>query len=213
MKKKIPYINQVIKLGRKTEKLTQLEFSKEINKGVATIQRYEQGNIIDENTLKIICEYLMINFYQLLEEQEEENNENGTFFYKDIIDKYKENKELKNKEIKELEKIEDIKEIIEFFQQNYDFFIQLEKDTLKDIENIKLQKNIFSHNIFFNIIDNTVKIYYKFIFEDSEENNENEKKIFLGTYELYELIELLKSTREFFNMKLLLLNRKKKLNN
>ena len=48
---KIPIINQIIKDKRKEKKITQSEFSKIINKSLATVKRYDTGDIIPENTL------------------------------------------------------------------------------------------------------------------------------------------------------------------
>lgn len=95
--KKIPIINQIIKDKRKEKKITQEEFTKIINKSIATVKRYDAGDMIPENTLILICKKLGLNLYDLLKAQIYQNeNEDDTFvdtpfeetgFYYELIKK------------------------------------------------------------------------------------------------------------------------------
>lgn len=85
--KKIPIINQAIKDRRKELKITQEDFTKIINKSIATVRRYDTGDIIPENTLILICDKLGIYFYDLLIIQKTSNEKDNYTYYSDIIEK------------------------------------------------------------------------------------------------------------------------------
>lgn len=87
--KKIPAINQFIKDKRKKLKITQEDFTKMINKSIATVRRYDTGDIIPENTLILICEKLEIWCMDLASLQEKENKKENTTFYSNFIKKNK----------------------------------------------------------------------------------------------------------------------------
>lgn len=89
MSKIIPVINQIIKDKRKEKKITQEEFTKIINKSIATVRRYDTGDLISENTLILICNKLNLDLELLLEMQDKENEISGDKFYIDLINKSK----------------------------------------------------------------------------------------------------------------------------
>lgn len=102
----IPVINQKIKEKRKELKIIQEDFTKMINKSIATVKRYDTGDIIPENTLILICDKLNLDKISLIEEQKKQNELQKTTFYNDLIirnsailrlKKVLEDNELKNK--------------------------------------------------------------------------------------------------------------------
>lgn len=97
MSKIIPVINQIIKDKRKEKKITQEEFTKIINKSIATVRRYDTGDLISENTLILICNKLNLDLELLLEMQDKENEISGDKFYIDLINKSKTKADRENK--------------------------------------------------------------------------------------------------------------------
>lgn len=83
---KIPIINKIIKEARKEKGYTQPEFAHLINKGIATIRRYDAGSIIPHNTLILICDKLNLSFNDLREKQLQENKENNVNYYNNIME-------------------------------------------------------------------------------------------------------------------------------
>lgn len=83
----IPVINQKIKEKRKELKIIQEDFTKMINKSIATVKRYDTGDIIPENTLILICDKLNLDIDILIKEQEKQNELSGKKFYDDLIKK------------------------------------------------------------------------------------------------------------------------------
>lgn len=141
--KKIPIINQIIKDKRKEKKITQEEFTKIINKSIATVKRYDTGDIIPENTLILICKKLGLNLYELLKAQIYQNeNEYDTFvdtpfeeggFYYELIKKieYGESYENINEESKKIELLYSI--LYDSFYHDTDkLFIEKEFKTFID---------------------------------------------------------------------------------
>lgn len=141
--KKIPIINQIIKDKRKEKKITQEEFTKIINKSIATVKRYDTGDIIPENTLILICKKLGLNLYELLKAQIYQNeNEYDTFvdtpfeeggFYYELIKKieYGEYYENINEESKKIELLYSI--LYDSFYHDTDkLFIEKEFKTFID---------------------------------------------------------------------------------
>lgn len=86
---KIPVINQIIKNKRKEKKITQVEFSKIINKSIGTVKRYDTGDIIPENTLILICDKLNLDMLDLTKKQYDENMIIKSNYYEDLISKSK----------------------------------------------------------------------------------------------------------------------------
>lgn len=93
----MPVINQIIKDKRKEKKITQLEFSKLINKSLGTVKRYDTGDLIPENTLILICNKFGLNLYELIQAQILQNESDidltgtpfeETGFYYELTKKY-----------------------------------------------------------------------------------------------------------------------------
>lgn len=85
--KKIPIINQRIKDKRKELKITQEDFTKIINKSIATVRRYDTGDIMPDNVIISICNKLNIDLNKLAQEQIKENDLLNTNYYDDFIKK------------------------------------------------------------------------------------------------------------------------------
>lgn len=75
MKKDIPFINDFLKSIRKEKNITQEKFATMIFKSLATIKRYDTGDIIPESVLQRSCDILELDFLILLKGQEEESLE------------------------------------------------------------------------------------------------------------------------------------------
>ena len=75
----IPYINEYLKRMRKAHGLTQEKTAQAIFKSVPSIKRYDTGDIIPESALHQLCDLLKIDFFDLLEGQDGENFNKGTF--------------------------------------------------------------------------------------------------------------------------------------
>ena len=141
----MPVINQKIKEKRKELKIIQEDFTKMINKSIATVKRYDTGDIIPENTLILICDKLNLDMFSLIEEQKKQNELQKIIFYNDLIKKNSallrlkkalEEKELKNKSfIRQLEFIYKsfnykIKDFIKVEYKNNRFYISNKNDVL-----------------------------------------------------------------------------------
>lgn len=130
MKKTIPAINQYVKEIRKEKNITQKEFSKLIFKSLATVKRYDSGDIIPEGVLINTCNILKTSFLFLLYIQNEQNkslkklNELDPLFYEDLIFKNKEKllkyQNFQNNEDGNLKKYgEKLLELYELFYDQY----------------------------------------------------------------------------------------------
>lgn len=84
---KIPIINQIIKDKRKKIKLTQNDFANLINKSPTSVKRYDTGDIIPLNTLILICNKLGLDIIELFSTQLQQNLNESTNFYTEIIKK------------------------------------------------------------------------------------------------------------------------------
>lgn len=114
---KMPVINQVIKNKRKEKKITQLEFSKMINKSLGTVKRYDTGDLIPENTLYLICSVLGLNFYDLIITQDLENNTGKSLYYNELIKKHFRDEKDLNKDYEE--KCKFLGDIFNAFYENF----------------------------------------------------------------------------------------------
>ena len=83
----MPVINQKIKDKRKELKITQEEFTKIINKSIATVRRYDGGDTIPENTLILICDKLNLDIEELIKLQNLQNIMTEEKFYIELINK------------------------------------------------------------------------------------------------------------------------------
>lgn len=92
MSKIMPAINDIIKNKRKQLKITQEEFTKIINKSIATVRRYDTGDFIPDNTIILICDKLNIDIDFLIKEQNKQNKLLKSSFYDDLINKLRNNK-------------------------------------------------------------------------------------------------------------------------
>ena len=162
--KRIPIINQIIKDKRKELKITQEEFKNIINKGIATIKRYDTGDIIPENTLILICDKLTLSIAKLCLMQDEENKRDNTSFYQNIINKYIGTEFYYSDEE------------LKFFVK-YTNNIQIDKvKKLKDLGN-KLEKMYTSfYNLQFLMdneifLDTTKKNFKEIVFQCEQDNN------------------------------------------
>lgn len=205
--KKIPIINQIIKDKRKDLKITQQDFTKLINKAIATVRRYDTGDIIPENILILICDKLNLNFYELLKEQIKENKKNQSQDYDKLIKKYEQLlsfHELK-KFVNEREEnhIDYLKKTFNFlYPILYDeFYYNLEvinsNEENSKVETIKYVTEIDTHE---------KKILIKQI-KTFENNEKKEKYIDIFSIEKYEV--LLKDLKEYFNIKLAIMRKEK----
>lgn len=88
----MPAINDIIKNKRKQLKITQEEFTKIINKSIATVRRYDTGDFIPDNTIILICDKLNIDIDFLIKEQNKQNKLLKSSFYDDLINKLRNNK-------------------------------------------------------------------------------------------------------------------------
>lgn len=209
--KKIPIINQIIKDKRKELKITQEDFTKIINKGIATVRRYDTGYIITENTLILISDKLNLDIFDLLEQQKKENQKNNTDFYSELIEKYfyknieNIDNSLKNKKIEDLKYYGDKLGTLYSILYN-DFFITT--DTEKTTINLYMtDENVESFDYIcvqdFNTERNIIKerIFFK-------DNSVKEKVI--DSFTLAESFVLLQDLEQFFSTKILI-NRKTRL--
>lgn len=86
---RIPILNNLIKTERKNNGLTQEKTANLIFKSIATIKRYDTGDIMPESVLQQLCNLLNLDLKELLQAQEKDNQENNTNFYSELIEKYK----------------------------------------------------------------------------------------------------------------------------
>lgn len=191
--KKIPIINQAIKDRRKELKITQEDFTKIINKSIATVRRYDTGDIIPENTLILICDKLGIYFYDLLIIQKTSNEKDNYTYYSDIIEKA---------EKKEPQKINKDFVIVHSYIQTY-----LGKIYSILFDDFYFDEFYKSTNFDILISDNN-KVIVKNIYID-EKNNKHEKVV--DILEINEAENLITSTIKTFNENLFLIRNKRKI--
>ncbi len=212
MKKNIPYINQVIKETRKKKGLTQVQFAKMINKSTGTVKRYDTGDIIPENTLRVICNLLNIDFIDLLE-MDYILNSPKIDDYKEIIEKYiiyEETEEEKKLFLEEERKIEELKEnrlieeVLYLFENYYNVYFHYENT--KDVEFPR--RTVFVKFRYKKMKDNRVKFYYEF--DDLSKYEIEFKSNTIGIFTIEEIKNLKERIEEYFNLELILLNLKKK---
>lgn len=197
---KIPIINQIIKAKRKEKKITQLDFSKMINKSLGTVKRYDTGDLIPENTLILICNKFGLNLYELIEAQIIENDSDidltgtpfeETGFYYDLIKKY----ELGIYELKENN--EDFKEDVKKIELLYSlFYNSFYHDTDK----------IFTEKEFKGFVDScgTIAIKNKTLVE-----NDIKKDVVVDNLDIEEWNFLFNDMERYFNLILFELRKKK----
>lgn len=89
LKTNIPIINLILKKVRKENGFNQEKTANLIFKSIATIKRYDTGDIMPESVLQQLCNLLKLDLQELLKAQEKDNQENNTNFYSDLIEKYK----------------------------------------------------------------------------------------------------------------------------
>lgn len=179
MSKKIPIINQIIKDKRKELKITQEEFTKIINKSIATVRRYDTGDLIPNDTIFLICGKLMLDILELIRKQDLENKTLNTKYYEDFIKKAgwgflfynKKQEESEHKEIKN-----NLEKIFNMFFPTYDNSIIIEEEYRNESIGIKAEMHIFK------IID-------------SREN----KVLFILNFE--EATSIFKDMKEYFDFK------------
>lgn len=179
MPKKIPIINQIIKDKRKELKITQGEFTKIINKSIATVRRYDTGDIIPNETIFLICGKLMLDILELIRKQDLENKTLNTRYYEDFIKRAgwgfllydKKQKKSEHGEIKH-----NLEKIFNMFFPTYNNSIIIKEEYRDKSIGIKAEMHIFK------IID-------------SHEN----KVLFILNFE--EATSLFKDMREYFEFK------------
>lgn len=189
---KIPVINQAIKEKRKELKITQIEFSKMINKSLGTVKRYDTGDLIPENTLILMCDKLGIYFYDLLIIQKVSNEKYQNTYYSDIIEKA---------EKKEPQKINENFVSIHSHIQLYlgKMYSLLYDDFYFD--------EFYKGSEFKVLISDNNKVIIKNIYTDKE-NNKKEKVV--DILEMNEAENLITNTMETFNQDLFLIRNKRK---
>lgn len=204
--KKIPIINQTIKNRRKELKITQEEFKNIINKGIATIKRYDTGDIIPENTLILICDKLSLSITDLCLKQKKENESENTNFYQEIIKKYA--KALEKKAIPELYKkyVEKIcREIVLLYEVLHDeSFNELDFPSMgEDLKNW----DFIDYEAIPDYRGEKIFITVKQIKLSCQRAIKQEKTV--DIFEVGEIENIFDSLTEFFNMKLLVLRMRK----
>ncbi len=167
MSKIMPAINDIIKNKRKQLKITQEEFTKIINKSIATVRRYDTGDFIPDNTIILICDKLNIDIDFLIKEQNKQNELLKSFFYDDLINKFRNNKLEKkttlSKQIKitsttlglniiytafnQLLDVLDVPTVIEVIFKNDRYYIIETLIKKEDVKAFKELKNINKQNI------------------------------------------------------------------
>lgn len=163
----MPAINDIIKNKRKQLKITQEEFTKIINKSIATVRRYDTGDFIPDNTIILICDKLNIDIDFLIKEQNKQNELLKSFFYDDLINKFRNNKLEKkttlSKQIKitsttlglniiytafnQLLDVLDVPTVIEVIFKNDRYYIIETLIKKEDVKAFKELKNINKQNI------------------------------------------------------------------
>lgn len=218
--KKIPIINQIIKDKRKELKITQEEFKNIINKGIATIKRYDTGDIIPENTLILICDKLTLSLPNLCLKQQEENKKDNTNFYSELIKKYteldfivmyheidfftgKEDDLGKTKTallIKYGNKLKQIYENLYLPKYHNSMVNQIKGKDLKKIEYICTQEinDPSDYQEYKNIIKEVIEL----------KDGKKEERI-LNIFNLRESIDFIENLENIFNGNILLINKKK----
>lgn len=218
--KKIPIINQIIKDKRKELKITQEEFKNIINKGIATIKRYDTGDIIPENTLILICDKLTLSLPNLCLKQQEENKKDNTNFYSELIKKYteldfiaiyhemdffaeKEEDLVKSKTALLINYGNKLKQLFEnlYLPQYHSSMVnQIKGKDLKKIEYICTQE----------INDpNDYQEYKNIIKEVIELKDGKKEERILNIFNLRESVEFIENLEDIFNGSILLVNKKK----
>lgn len=167
MSKIMPAINDIIKNKRKQLKITQEEFTKIINKSIATVRRYDTGDFIPDNTIILICDKLNIDIDFLIKEQNKQNELLKSFFYDDLINKFRNNKLEKkttlSKQIKitsttlglniiytafnQLLDVLDVPTVIETIFKNDRYYVIETLIKKEDVKAFKELKNINKQNI------------------------------------------------------------------
>lgn len=176
MDKKIPIINQIIKNKRKELKITQEDFTKIINKSIATVRRYDTGDIIPDDTLYLITYKLMIDVLDLIKKQDFENKNLGTNYYNDFIKKtirdfFNYKSRIKRSESDKLEtNLENLFNMF-FYDFNGDIIVKKEYNEFKIIEkNENKTLAILSTKEVKNIFED-LKEYFQFKFEKAKKEH------------------------------------------
>lgn len=210
MEREIPIINLLVKEKRKKLKITQETFTKIINKSIATVRRYDTGDIIPENTLILICDKLNLSIYELAIEQKKENLEKGTDNYDEFVKKYDKSK---------------LFDILDFSKENP--FEEYHKERIETIASkLSILYSILYNDFYDNLTQDVVK-HQRFdlkskeyicselendkiiIKEVSKFENESVEERIVDIFKISNIEDIFESLQEFFNIKLIAMRKLK----
>lgn len=211
MEREIPIINLLVKEKRKKLKITQEAFTKIINKSIATVRRYDTGDIIPENTLILICDKLNLSIYELAIEQKKENLEKGIDNYSEFVKKYDKSK---------------LFDILDFSKENP--FEEYHKERIETIASkLSILYSILYNDFYDNLTQDVIK-HQRFDLKSKEyitssefENdkiiikevlkfeNESVEERIVDIFKISNVEKMFESLQEFFNIKLIAMRKLK----